>query len=202
MSLAIFTVIIFIFSAVVHEYMHGLAADEQGDPTPRMMGRLTLNPIAHLDVWGSFLVPVILYLASGGGFVFGYAKPVPYNPLALRDKVYGSAKVAMAGPAANLAMAIVFAMIMRFVPIDNSALTGAFALIVQINLVLAVINLIPLPGLDGSKILMPFMPISWQNFYHRLEQQSMFLIFILIMLIFPFLAIIIDFLFRLLTGYR
>jgi Zn-dependent protease len=201
MSLAIFTVIIFIFSAVVHEYMHGWAADEQGDPTPRMLGRLTLNPIAHLDPWGSFLVPIILYFASGGSFVFGYAKPVPYNPLALRDRKYGSAKVAMAGPAVNLLMALAFAMVFRFVPFGNEMLKGAFALIIQVNLVLAVINMIPLPGLDGSKVLMPFMPLSWQNFYHRLEQQSMLLVFLLIMLIFPFLAVIIDFLFKLLTGY-
>ncbi len=200
MSLALFTIVVFVFSAVVHEYMHGWAANEQGDQTAKMLGRLTLNPLAHLDLWGSFLMPALLYFGTGGQFVFGYAKPVPYNPFALRDRKYGPAKVAVAGPLANLAMALVFGLMMRFVPINNALLLGAFATIVQVNLILAVLNLVPLPGLDGSKVLMPFLPASWQQFYLRLEAQSMILVFLVVMLAFPLLAMVVNWLFRLIVG--
>ncbi len=201
MSLGLFTIIVFVFSAVIHEYMHGWAANEQGDPTAKMLGRLTLNPLAHLDVWGSFLMPALLYLGTSGQFIFGYAKPVPYNPFALRDRKYGSAKVAVAGPLSNFAMALAFGMILRFAPIANEVLIGAFAVIVQVNLILAVLNLIPLPGLDGSKVLMPFLPLSWQQLYLRLESQSILLVFLVIMLLFPYLALAVNWLFRLIVGF-
>ena len=201
MSLGLFKIIVFVFSAVIHEYMHGWAANEQGDPTAKMLGRLTLNPLAHLDVWGSFLMPALLYLGTSGQFIFGYAKPVPYNPFALRDRKYGSAKVAVAGPLSNFAMALAFGMILRFAPIANEVLIGAFAVIVQVNLILAVLNLIPLPGLDGSKVLMPFLPLSWQQLYLRLESQSILLVFLVIMLLFPYLALAVNWLFRLIVGF-
>lgn len=200
MSLAIFTIVVFVFSAVVHEYMHGWAANEQGDPTAKMLGRLTLNPLAHLDLWGSFLMPALLYLATSGQFVFGYAKPVPYNPFALRDRKYGSAKVAIAGPLANLAMALAFGLILRFAPLGNELLVGAFATIVQVNLVLAVLNMIPLPGLDGSKVLMPFLPLSWQQMYLRLEAQSMLLVLLVIMFFSSYVFMTVNWLFRLIVG--
>jgi Zn-dependent protease len=200
MSIAIFTIAVFVFSAVIHEYMHGWAANEQGDQTAKMLGRLTLNPLAHLDLWGSFLMPALLYFGTSGAFVFGYAKPVPYNPFALRDRKYGAAKVAAAGPLANLAMALAFGAILRFMPLGSEALIGAFAAIIHVNLILAVLNLIPLPGLDGSKVLMPFLPLSWQQLYLRLEAQSMLLVFFVIMLLFPYLAFVVNWLFRLIVG--
>jgi Zn-dependent protease len=198
MSLAILTITVFIFSAVIHEYMHGWAAFEQGDTTAEKAGRLTLNPLAHLDLWGSFLMPVLLFLSTG--FIFGYAKPVPYNPFALRDRRFGAAKVALAGPAANLAMAIIFGLLLRFVPFNNELMIAAFQVIIQVNLVLAIFNLLPLPGLDGSKVLMPFLPLKLQEVYLRLEGQGMLIVLIVILFAFPLIAKIVDFFFRLIVG--
>ncbi|MCX6798407.1 MAG: site-2 protease family protein [Candidatus Falkowbacteria bacterium] len=97
----VFQIVILILSAVIHEYMHGWAADRLGDPTAKNMGRLTLNPLKHLDWFGSFLLPLVMII-SRMPFVFGWAKPVPYNPYNLRDKKWGGAKVAAAGPLGNL----------------------------------------------------------------------------------------------------
>ena len=198
MSLAILTIVVFVFSAVIHEYMHGWAAFEQGDTTAERAGRLTLNPLAHLDLWGSFIMPVLLFFSTG--FIFGYAKPVPYNPFALRDRRFGAAKVALAGPVANLAMAIIFGMLLRFFPFTSELMRAAFQVIVQVNLVLAIFNLLPLPGLDGSKVLMPFLPLKLQEIYLRLEGQGMIIVLIVIFLAFPVIAKIVDFFFRLIVG--
>lgn len=202
MLLALFTIVIFVFSAVIHEYMHGWAANEQGDPTARLMGRLTLNPLAHLDLWGSFLMPLVLFWGTNGSFIFGYAKPVPYNPFALRDKRFGPAKVAIAGPLANFAMAAAFGLLLRFLPIDNEFLKSAFGIIVHVNLILGFLNMLPLPGLDGSKVLMPFLPINWQQLYIRLEAQSMLFVLLIILLFSPYMFRAVDWLFWLITGYH
>ncbi len=103
---SIFQLVVLIFSVVVHEVAHGAIAESLGDNTARRMGRLTLNPFKHLDLFGSLLLPLFLFYATGHRFVFGYAKPVPYDPRNLRDQRYGPAKVALAGPATNIALAL------------------------------------------------------------------------------------------------
>ena len=158
----IFSLIIILFSVIIHEYMHGWMADRLGDSTARDAGRLTLNPVAHIDLWGSILMPVWIFVGTGGGLIFGYAKPVPFNPYNLKDQKYGSAKVAIAGPLANLATALFFGLFLRFVPGLSLILVSFLATIVQINLILMIFNLLPIPPLDGSKVILPFLPYDWQ----------------------------------------
>ena len=175
----LFFLVVVLFSAVIHEYMHGWMADQLGDPTARDAGRLTLNPIAHLDIFGSFLMPLLLYISTAGNLVFGYAKPVPFNPYNLRDQKYGVAKVAIAGPLANFITAIFFGLIIRFIPVF-SPLYVFLAIIIRINIMLMVFNLVPVPPLDGSKVILPFLPYSWQVKYLGLERYGFLLIILFI----------------------
>lgn len=198
-EIKIFQIIVLIFSAVIHEYMHGWMADRLGDTTAKDAGRLTLNPIPHIDFFGSILLPFIL-IATNAGFVFGWAKPVPFNPYNLRDKKYGSAKVALAGPLGNFITAIFFGMILRFFPIMSSQLIFLLQIIVFINLLLGIFNLVPIPPLDGSKVIMPFLSHKWQEQLARLEQYGMFLVLIFIIFGFSFIIPIINFLFGLIVG--
>ena len=115
----VFLIIILIFSIVIHEVSHGAMANYLGDPTAKYAGRLTLNPLRHLDPIGSVILPLFLILMAkltGGGIIIGWAKPVPINPYNFRDQKYGSAKVALAGPAANLIIGLVFGLALRFFP--------------------------------------------------------------------------------------
>ena len=155
MEFQLFLYVIIIISAVFHEFCHALAADSLGDPTARHLGRLTLNPIKHMELFGTFILPLVL-LFTAGGFL-GWAKPVPYNPSNLRDHRFGSSKVAFAGPAANLILALVFGLLLRLVSMDFM-LTLAITWIVYINISLALFNLIPIPPLDGSKLLFDLFP--------------------------------------------
>ncbi len=198
-EIIIFQIIVLIFSAIIHEYMHGWMADQLGDPTAKHEGRLTLNPIPHIDLFGSILLPFILVI-TGSPFVFGWAKPVPFNPYNLQDKKYGIAKVAAAGPLANLITAIFFGMILRFLPIVSSTLVISLAIIVQINLILMIFNLLPIPPLDGSKVIMPFLPYDWQVKLANLERYGFILVLIFIIFAFPIVIPIINFLFRLIVG--
>ncbi len=200
----IYTLIIILVSVIIHEYMHGWMAERLGDQTAKNAGRLTLNPIAHIDPWGSLLLPFLLYIGTGGGLVFGYAKPVPINPHNLRDVKYGSAKVAAAGPLSNLAVAVFFGLILRFfwpsiLAIDEN-LVAMFTIIVQINLVLMVFNLVPIPPLDGSRIIEPFLPYNLRVKWAELEKYGMLLILFFIMFGFSIIIPIIVFLFNLIVG--
>src|SRR3989344_1009954 len=156
----LFTIAILIFSVILHEISHGLMAEHLGDPTARLSGRLTLNPIPHLDLWGSFIIPLVLILTNAG-FVIGWAKPVPYNPHNLRNKKWGEALVAGAGPATNISIALLFSVLLRvnagsgFLPSSFVTLTMS---VVFINLLLAFFNLVPIPPLDGSKVLASLVP--------------------------------------------
>lgn len=197
--LALFQIIVLIFSAVIHEYMHGWMADRLGDPTARNAGRLTLNPIAHLEWFGSLLLPGMM-LFAGMPFLFGWAKPVPYNPYNLRDRRWGEAKVALAGPAANFVIALFFALLLRFLPFVSLTFSGLIALIVYINLILMVFNLLPLPPLDGSKILAPFLTPVWREKYLSLERFGFVLVILFAWLGFSYILPVIDALFRLLSG--
>ena len=199
MEFQIFQIIILIASAIVHEYMHGFVADRLGDPTARVSGRLTLNPLPHIDLWGSIVVPLLLIL-SNVGFVFGWAKPVPFNPNNLKDKKYGPAKVAAAGPLGNLILAVAFGLILRLGIFQAGAMIELLAIIVYINLILMVFNLVPIPPLDGSRILSAFLPYSWQKRFDELENYGMILVFLFVFFAFSIISPIIGFLFSLLTG--
>ncbi len=161
----IFVVAVVIFSAVIHEVMHGVAADKLGDPTARYAGRLTLNPVPHLDLWGSIIIPVTLALAHSPIF-FGYAKPVPYNPYNLRAGRFSEAIVAFAGPFSNLVIALVMAILIRAQILSEMAASLVF-IVVVVNVMLFFFNLIPIPPLDGSKVIEPFLPRSLAHGYSQ-----------------------------------
>lgn len=195
---SLFQVIILIFSIIIHEYAHGWAANEQGDSTARHAGRLTLNPIPHIDPFGSILLPAIL-LFSGTPFVFGWAKPVPFNPNNLRDHRYGPAKVAAAGPLSNLAVALTLGLILRFFALPPEM--GSFlATAVYINILLAVFNALPIPPLDGSKIIAPFLPRTWQEFLYRIEDSGMILVLLFVIFGFSLITPVVITIFSWIVG--
>lgn len=194
-------ILILLFSVVIHEVSHGLIADYLGDPTARYAGRLTLNPINHLDPIGSIILPLILFL-SGSSILVGWAKPVPINPYNFKDQKYGSAKVAIAGPLANIVIAIVFALLIRlsvsFVPFS---LISIFSFIVQINLILAIFNLIPISPLDGSHILFALFPSFEEKAKLFFAQWGIILLIFFIFFVFPIIFPIVQILFHLLVGF-
>ncbi|MCX6718029.1 MAG: site-2 protease family protein, partial [Candidatus Staskawiczbacteria bacterium] len=151
--ITIFSLVVLLFSVIIHELAHGWVAYSLGDPTAKYAGRLTLNPLKHLDPFGSVILPLLLFIA-GSPFLFGWAKPVSINPYNFRDQKYGEIKVSIAGPVSNLCLALFFGLILRFVPYSiisiNPGISIALGYIVAINLWLAVFNLIPIPPLDGS----------------------------------------------------
>ncbi len=161
-------IVILIGSVVIHELAHGYTADALGDPTPSLAGRLTLNPLAHLDPFGSVILPALL-IFSGVPFVFGWAKPVPFNPNYLKSKRWGGAIVALAGPLSNLVLAGIFALLLKLAPL-SIVMTNFFEGIVMVNIVLAVFNLVPLPPLDGHHILFAALGnrfLELQNFLKK-----------------------------------
>ncbi|PIP29773.1 site-2 protease family protein [Candidatus Jorgensenbacteria bacterium CG23_combo_of_CG06-09_8_20_14_all_54_14] len=182
----IFTIVVLIFSVVVHEVSHGFVAEHLGDSTARLAGRLTLNPLKHLDPFGSIILPLLLSLLPGG-LIFGWAKPVPYNPMNLKRPERDGALIAAAGPTANLFIAFVFALAFRavvnFIP-SATPLTNLLAGVVVVNLMLAVFNLVPIPPLDGSKVLFGFLPPSARRQWESFERIGW-----LVLLIFIFFAI-------------
>ena len=176
---SIFFLVIIIFSAIIHEYWHAWTADYLGDPTAKNAGRLTLNPLAHIDFFGTILMPIFCLFISGGSFLFAYAKPVPFNPYNLKNQKFGPALVALAGPFSNFITALIFGLMVRFLALGT--LGDVLSIVVYANLLLAIFNLIPIPPLDGSHILMAFLP-------EKAREIKMFLMlygpFILLMFIF------------------
>ena len=175
--------IILIFSIILHEVAHGYAADALGDPTARLSGRLTLNPVPHIDLMGSILIPGLLML-SGSNMLFGWAKPVPYNPFNLKNRRWGESFVAIAGSATNLLLAVIFGLIVRFgAGLPEAALSVA-ALIAFINLFLGLFNLIPFPPLDGFTVLRSALPWHLATSFDRMEAsiRSMGVVFLLLFL--------------------
>jgi len=187
-------IIVVIMSAVVHEFFHGRVAYALGDPTAKHLGRLTLNPIPHLDMVGSILLPLVLVL-TGSSFIIGWAKPVPYNPYNLRDQRWGNTKVALAGPAANMIIALLFGLTLRFADLP-SGVFEFFVIIVFFNILLAAFNLIPIPPLDGSKIIMDLFPRTAYAF----AQIGFLGIFVALIIGWSVLPVIVPNLFYLITG--
>ena len=180
----LFLIIILLLSIIAHEYSHAWMAARLGDDTATRAGRLTLNPLAHLDIFGSIIIPGLLLLV-GSPIVFGYAKPVPIDFSKLRGGFKGVAKTALAGPAANFILAIVAALAMCYLAGGpNSAWGQLLFLMAMINVVLMVFNLLPVPPLDGSKILAFLLPERWRYSYLASERWS-FLVLLFIMVMFP-----------------
>lgn len=181
-------ILVLIFSVVMHEMAHGYAANWLGDPTARLSGRLTANPIPHLDPMLSVILPGLLIM-TGSPILFGAAKPVPYNPYNFTNQKWGEAIVAAAGPAANIAIAIIFAVLIRSAEVLSLSTTFtslAFSVIV-LNIFLAFFNLVPIPPLDGSKILPKFLPFGLAMKYENLRrifEQNVAFGFALVILIF------------------
>lgn len=194
----IFYFLVIIPSAIIHEYAHGLVADKLGDPTARYAGRLTIDPRAHVDWWGTILMPIALYIITGGRFLFAYAKPVPYNPYNLKNQKWGPAMVALAGPAANLLLAIAFAFLIRVLPFSN--LTSILSIIVYANIMLLVFNLLPIPPLDGSKILYAVLPASAHKIKFFLDQYGFVILLFFVFFLFEFITPVINGLFTVLVG--
>lgn len=181
---ALFFLIILILSVIIHEIAHGYVAEMWGDPTARLAGRLTLNPIKHIDPLGSVILPALMYFGSSGNFMFGWAKPVPYNPYNLKNLKWGTVAVGLAGVLSNLFIAIIFGLMIRFADVlsimPGSPFYTILVSIVLVNVLLAVFNLIPFPPLDGAKVLFAFLPYRFQYIHDYLEQNwLLFIIFIL-----------------------
>ena len=186
LSNGLLILIVLIFSAILHEVAHGFVADKLGDPTARLMGRLTLNPKPHIDLWMSLILPLLLIL-SNSPVIFGAAKPVPVDPFNLKEGRKDLAIVSLAGPLTNVILAVLATVIIRLLSLQNLdslfLLIPILILIVKINLLLAIFNLLPIPPLDGSKVFALLLPEKDANTYLSLSSIGFFIIFFL--LLFP-----------------
>lgn len=179
-----------LFPAIVlHEVSHGYAAYLMGDQTAKRAGRLTLNPFAHVDLWGTVLMPILLLVLSGGRFFFGYAKPVPFDPRNFKDRSLGTLVTGIAGPTTNILLAIIVGLFTRVLPVPSGVFLGEIggASVLEIvtsvllffcyaNLVLAFFNLVPIPPLDGSRVLQYLMPDSVKRAYFSIEPYGFVII--------------------------
>ena len=181
----IITVIILVFSAILHEIAHGYVADRLGDPTARLLGRLTLNPKNHIDPVMSIALPLILIL-SGSPIVFGAAKPVPVDPFNLKDGRKDLAIVSIAGPLTNILIAIIFSLFIKLIYIFSITflvlILPILIVVVQINLLLAIFNLLPIPPLDGSKVFSLLLPEKTARAYLSLESIGFFILIMLLLI--------------------
>lgn len=181
-----------LIAVTLHEAAHGFVANRLGDPTARMMGRMTLNPIKHIDPVGTILIPAMVLLFTGGSFVFGYAKPVPINPYNFKNPKKDMAISAAGGPATNIALALISAIILKviiiaagFLPdaVINTVLKPMSLMLngsIFINVILAVFNMIPVPPLDGGRVLIGFLPDRHAATYSRIEPYGMMIVILLI----------------------
>lgn len=198
----LFFFLIIIPSAIIHEYAHGWMANELGDPTARYAGRLTLDPRVHIDKFGTILLPLIcflLMLLTPIGILFAYAKPVPYNPNNLKDRRWGPVWVALAGPASNIILAAIFGAALQLLPV-SAALGALLYIIVYANVLLAVFNMVPIPPLDGSKVLLAIIPDSMWKVTHILQQYGFVILIFFIFYLFQYISPIIQWLTSFFTG--
>ncbi len=194
----IISIAILIMSVVIHELSHGYVAELMGDPTPRLQGRLTINPLKHLDFLGSFLVPIITSLA---GFTFGWAKPIEWNPYNVKNRRLGELLISLAGPASNILVALVFGSLLRFGAANlSSAFIAISVYIVLINITLAVFNLIPIPPLDGSKVLFSLLPPHLAHVRTDFERYSIFLVLLFLVVLWKYIEPVVQFIFNIITG--
>ena len=205
----ILSLVVLILSVIAHEVAHGYAANTLGDPTARLAGRLTLNPLPHIDLVGSIVIPTLLVFTHSP-ILFGWAKPVPYNPYNLRSQRWGETLVALAGSATNLVLAVIFGLVVRYgflLGFSETALTLA-ATITFVNLFLGLFNLIPFPPLDGFTALRSALPWHLASGLSRVENQvrsagalSLILFLLVFSYIFaePFFSLILR-LFTIITG--
>jgi len=202
--ITIFSLVVLLFSVIIHELAHGYVANSLGDPTAKYQGRLTLNPLPHLDPFGSVILPLLLFI-SGSPVLVGWAKPVPINPYNFKDQRWGAFKVSIAGPLTNFALALVFGLAIRLMPLTFfTAFPGIliiFSFIVHINLVLGLFNLVPIPPLDGHWVLFKFIPYQFENVKIFLQRYGLI---VLILLIFlgglQGLSVVTGYFFHLITG--
>jgi Zn-dependent protease len=198
-----------VLAIILHEVSHGYVANKLGDPTAKFMGRLTLNPLKHIDPVGTIMMPVMLYYLSNGQFVFGYAKPVPINPQNFKNPRKDMAISAAAGPVTNILIAIISQIIFAYIIMPLStvfpqgisfSVLGPVAMMLKssigINIILAVINLIPIPPLDGGRVLVGFLPYKQAISYSRIEPYGFIIVIILFVtkianiVIYPVVAIL------------
>jgi Zn-dependent protease len=222
--LIVFYVLILLYSVIIHEVAHGVMAMWLGDLTAKYAGRVTANPLKHIDPWMTIGLPILMLVMTGGRFAFGGAKPVPYNPYNLKNQKWGPALVAMSGPLSNILIAIFFAIAARFIAIPLAAkldiisnfnnlgtvsavIAGSagsifyeiFVVIIFWNVLLAFFNLIPIPPLDGSKLLFAFLPLKMETM--AILEQFGFII--LLFAIFAFsgpLGLFLNFMLNLFLG--
>ncbi len=199
----VFSLIVLLFSIIIHEVSHGYAALMQGDRTAEYEGRLTLNPLKHIDPIGTVILP-ILSLMLPGSFLFGWAKPVPFNPYNLRNQRWGEAIVAVAGPLSNLILAVVFGLFIRLylapAGIADGPVASLCAVIVLVNVTLAIFNLVPIPPLDGSKILSAVLPSGWMRIRAAIERFGFLGVIVFLLFIWQFFEPLIPLLFKAITG--
>jgi Zn-dependent protease len=198
----IISIAILVFSVVIHEVAHGLAALSQGDQTAKIMGRLTLNPIKHIDPFGSIILPLFCAILPGG-IILGWAKPVPVNFNALRSGKKGEALVAFAGPLSNIILAVVAGLVIRgFASSLPDPAVIALSIVIITNLVLAVFNLVPLPPLDGSRILAAILPHKARYIMGILDRYGLIFALVFIFFIWQLVVPVVYFIANLIIGAR